>query len=137
MPLSMGRERLNELIKAKNRHQKKALAITAALAAAGSKQGTMWFKIRVTHSTIPTEHPISRPWLRKFRSSFCRATAFVLAGLLLESWATEQARWLLMLDHLLEVDQLPSGLRAQGSSRFRTEVPKDDANSKGMVSFVA
>ena len=87
----MGREHLNELIKAKNRHQKKALAITAAWAAAGSKQGTTWFKIRVTQSTIPTEHPISRPRLRKFRSSFRRAAAFVLAGPLSESWATEQA----------------------------------------------
>ena len=87
----MGREHLNELIKAKNRHQKKALAITAALAAAGSKQGTTWFKIHVTQSTIPTKHPISRPRLWKFRSSFRRAAAFVLAGPLSESWATEQA----------------------------------------------
>ena len=46
-------------------------------------------------------------------------------------------RWPLTLDQLLEVDPLPLGLREQGGSRFRTEVPNDDASDKEKVSFVS
>jgi hypothetical protein len=36
----------------------------------------------------------------------------------------------LALDQFLEVDPLPLGLREQGGSRLRTEVPNDDTSHK-------